>query len=50
MLVKIWEANKLLTIEFEKRLGKAKTKRLLGLMAELIESLDSATTPSGMQK
>ncbi len=50
MLVKIWEANKLLTIEFEQRLGKAKTKRLLALMAELIESLDSATTPSGMQQ
>jgi DNA-binding MarR family transcriptional regulator len=41
VLMKIWEANKLLTAEFEKHLGKAKSKRLLALMAELVESLDS---------
>lgn len=41
VLMKIWEGNKLLTAEFESRLGKAKSKRLLALMAELVESLDS---------
>lgn len=40
-LMKIWEANKQMTAEFEKRLGKAKSKRLLALMAELVESLES---------
>ena len=39
-LMKVWEVNKLLTAEFEKRLGKAKSKKLLALMAELVESLD----------
>jgi DNA-binding MarR family transcriptional regulator len=42
VLVKIWEANKLMTKEFESRLGKVKAKRLLTLMAELVESLESA--------
>jgi hypothetical protein len=41
MLVKIWEANKMLAAEFEGRLGKAKSKKLLALMAELVNSLDS---------
>ena len=41
VLLKIWEANKLLTAEFEKRLGKAKSKKLLSLMAELVESVDA---------
>ncbi|MCX6303784.1 MAG: MarR family winged helix-turn-helix transcriptional regulator [Bacteroidetes bacterium] len=45
MLMKIWEANKLLAAEFEARLGKAKAKRLLALMAELVESLDTETSP-----
>ncbi|MEI6888533.1 MAG: MarR family winged helix-turn-helix transcriptional regulator [Bacteroidales bacterium] len=41
ILMKIWEANKELTAEFEKRLGKVKSKRLLALMAELVESLET---------
>ena len=41
VLMNIWETNKALTAEFEKRLGKAKAKRLLALMAELVESLDT---------
>jgi DNA-binding MarR family transcriptional regulator len=41
VLMKIWDANKRLSAEFEGRLGKAKSKRLLALMAELVESLDS---------
>ena len=41
VLLKIWESNKLLSAEFEKHLGKVKSKRLLKLMAELVESLDS---------
>ena len=40
-LVRIWETNKQLTAEFEKRLGKAKSKRLLALMAELVDSLEA---------
>jgi len=44
ILKKIWEANKELTAEFEGRLGKAKSKRLLTLMSELVESLDSEST------
>ncbi len=40
-LMKVWELNKLLATEFENRLGKAKSKKLLALMAELVESLDS---------
>ena len=39
--MEIWEANKMLTAEFERRLGKAKSKKLLAFMAELVESLDS---------
>ena len=48
LLMKLSEANKLLTKEFENHLGKAKSKKLLGLMAELVESLDSPShqTPS----
>ena len=45
VLMKIWEFNKRLTVEFEKRLGKAKSKKLLALMAELVESLDSTGNP-----
>jgi DNA-binding MarR family transcriptional regulator len=41
VLMRIWEANKMLTAEFENRLGKVKSKRLLALMAELVELLDS---------
>ncbi len=41
VLVKIWDANRQLAQEFENRLGKVKAKRLLTLMAELVESLDS---------
>lgn len=41
VLMKVWGVNKLMTAEFEKRLGKAKSKRLLALMAELVESLES---------
>ena len=41
VLMKIWEVNKQLTEEFEQRLGKAKSKKCLSLMAELVESLDS---------
>ena len=37
--MKIREANKFLTTEFETRLGKEKSKRLLALMAELVDSL-----------
>jgi len=40
-LVKIWEANKMISSEFGKHLGKAKSKRLLALMAELVDSLES---------
>jgi|GEM_PF-609066 len=46
VLLKIWEANKILRAEFEKRLGKAKAKKLLSLMAELVESLDSSRSAS----
>ena len=41
ILMKIWEVNTLLSDEFEKRLGKTKSKKLLSLMAELVESLDT---------
>ena len=41
VLMKIWEFNKLLTADFENLLGKTKSKKLLALMAELVESLDS---------
>jgi DNA-binding MarR family transcriptional regulator len=41
MLMKIRDANRLLSDEFEKRLGKTKSKKLLSLMAELVESLDT---------
>ncbi|MCX6284055.1 MAG: MarR family winged helix-turn-helix transcriptional regulator [Bacteroidetes bacterium] len=40
-LMKIWETNEQLAAEFEKRLGKAKAKRLLVLMAELVDSLEA---------
>ncbi|MCX6280349.1 MAG: MarR family winged helix-turn-helix transcriptional regulator [Bacteroidetes bacterium] len=40
-LMKIWEVNKQLTTEFEKHLGRVKSKRLLTLMAELVDSLES---------
>jgi len=43
VLIKIWEVNRRLTGEFEKRLGKAKSKKLLALMAELVESLENTT-------
>jgi DNA-binding MarR family transcriptional regulator len=50
VLMKIWESNRKLTDEFEKRLGKVKAARLLKLMAELVESLDSDdSTLSGKQ-
>jgi DNA-binding MarR family transcriptional regulator len=39
-LMKIWEANDLLKKQVEKRLGKAKAKKLLALMASLVDSLD----------
>jgi len=42
VLLKIWEANDLLKKEIERRLGKAKSKRLLTLLAELVDGLDSA--------
>ena len=41
VLMKIWEANECLTAEFEQRLGKAKSKKLLTLMAGLVESLET---------
>jgi DNA-binding MarR family transcriptional regulator len=40
VLMKIWEVNKMVTAEFESRLGKAKSKKLLALMAELVDSLE----------
>ena len=40
ILMKIWEANKVLAAEFETRLGKAKSRKLLALMAELVETLE----------
>jgi DNA-binding MarR family transcriptional regulator len=46
ILMKIWEVNRLLSDEFEKRLGKTKSKKLLSLMAELVESLDTPGSQS----
>ncbi|TRZ70183.1 MAG: MarR family transcriptional regulator [Bacteroidetes bacterium] len=46
VLMKIWESNMFLRAEFEKRLGKVKSKRLLALMAELVESLESTGNKS----
>ena len=46
MLMKIWEANKLLITVFEEHLGKAKTKKLLSLMAELVEAIDEGRDPA----
>ncbi len=40
-LVKIWEVNKLIRARFDKQIGKAKSKKLLALMAELVDSLES---------
>ena len=45
VLMKMWEANKLLAAEFEKMLGTAKSKKLLALMAELVGSLDAECKP-----
>ena len=42
VLLKIWEANKMLAAVFEARLGKAKSRKLLTLMAELVDSLDAS--------
>jgi DNA-binding MarR family transcriptional regulator len=39
VLLKVREANLTLSEDFEKRLGKAKSKKLLSLMAELADSL-----------
>lgn len=46
VLMKIWEANNLLKKEFEKFLGKAKSKRLVALMAELVDTLESDGNPT----
>ena len=46
-MMKIWEANRMLRADFEKRLGKAKSKKLLSLMAELVESLESELKQTG---
>ncbi len=40
VLVKIWDANKKMAEAFENRIGKVKAKRLLTLMAELVEALE----------
>jgi DNA-binding MarR family transcriptional regulator len=50
VLMKIWDTNKLLSAEFENRLGKAKAKKLLALMAELVEALDTAGIQLASQK
>jgi len=49
VLLKIWEANKSLMAEFEKRLGKVKSKKLRALMDELVQSLDSTGNQSPSQ-
>jgi DNA-binding MarR family transcriptional regulator len=44
MLMEIWETNKSLMTQFEKQLGKAKSKKLFTLMAELVELLDTTVS------
>jgi DNA-binding MarR family transcriptional regulator len=41
LLIRIWEINDRLTKDFEKRLGRARSKRMVALMAELVDSLES---------
>ena len=41
ILLTIWETNKTLMADFEKHLGKVKVKRLLALMAELVDSIET---------
>lgn len=41
-LIKIWSLNRQLSANFEKLLGKAKSKKLLSLMAELVDALEPA--------
>ncbi|MEI8004600.1 MAG: MarR family winged helix-turn-helix transcriptional regulator [Bacteroidota bacterium] len=46
-LMQIWETNDLLKKQVEKRLGKAKSKRILTLMDELVDALDAEEEQSG---
>ena len=48
-LIQIWETNELLKKQVEKRLGKAKSKRVLTLMSELVDTLDSEEDQSGQR-
>ncbi|MEI7662167.1 MAG: MarR family winged helix-turn-helix transcriptional regulator [Bacteroidota bacterium] len=50
VLMQMWAANKTLKAEFENKLGKTKSKRLLALMAELVDLLDSSCNPTDHQE
>jgi DNA-binding MarR family transcriptional regulator len=41
LLIAVWDINELLRLEIENHLGKEKTAQLLGLIAELIHSMDN---------